>query len=77
MSAASISAASLPNLSMPEKSSGCTKNFKSATFQYSNTKSHFKTNFFSLSLYSWLTVLPYSRTASRISDRLEVTGGDR
>ena len=76
MSAANVSAAGLLNLSMPEKSSGYTQNFKSATFQYSNIKSHFKTYFLFLSLYVRLTVLPYSRTASRISDRLEVTGGD-
>ena len=65
------------SVSMPENSSGCTQNFKPATFKYSNTKSHFKTNFLSLSLYDCLTVLPYSRTASRISDRLATRGGDR
>ena len=76
MSAANVSAASLLKLSMPEKSSDCTQNFKSATFQHSNIKSHFKTYFLFLSLYVRLTVLPYSRTASRISDRLTARGGD-
>lgn len=63
---------------MPEKSSGCTQSFKPATFQYSNIKSHFKTYILSLSVYVLLTVLSYSRTVSRISDRqtISLEGGD-
>lgn len=68
------------SVSMPENSLGCIKTFfvPSSNSNIKSRKFHYKTKLFSLPIWDSLTLLPYSKSTSRLINRhiLASEGGD-